>query len=161
MRTVRSPLSQAEALRRLALFGTDWHESKLPGDVRRRGIFGCTVLVSGHTFTLKLEPQGNGPHLEWYGDVRECDHAAGSELRLDWRLTPFSRVASMLLLALPGWALWTDGFGAAMSWGTFVGIGMGGAVAWRVWPQRVLCEDILEHVVGTPSDSSRLSAPAS
>ena len=143
-----SPLPPATVVDRLARYGKEWRESKIPPGLRSSGIYGCQVTVRSETFKLRLEPQGRGPQLVWTGQV--TPEAAGSRLNIRSEQTVGSR-ASVLAVLLFMAVLWWPTIQAG-EWG-FVIVGMlfmGGFVAvttaWRSNSQRAECEAVLGHV---------------
>jgi len=143
-----SPLPPATVVDRLASYGKEWRESKIPVGLRSSGIYGCQVTVRGDTFKLRLEPQGRGPQLVWTGQV--APEATGSRLNIRSEQTVGSR-ASVFAVLLFIAVLWWPAIRAG-EWG-FVLMGMlfmGGFVAlttaWRSTSQRAECEAVLAHV---------------
>ena len=151
---ITSRLSRPAVIERLTAFGKDWRESKLPESIRRRGIFGCAITVSGDTFDLKLEPQGRGPILAWHGTIvsERCDH--GVSIRLSWKLTTINILGYALLVALLIWIYRDVGIATTLVMAVFV-IGLAVLSAfWQADQQAPLCYDILDHVIGRAMDTS-------
>ena len=153
MRVIESPLGQDEVLERLAAFGKDWRESRLPESVRRRQIYECVIVVSGRTLTIKV---GGGfrarRYFVWLGEVRTKE-GGGSAVYLDWQFSPFGWVMCALPLIAYLWARWTHG-DDAMSYGLLVGVVVGATIAWEMAMQGSACEEILDHVIGMQSAAS-------
>ena len=146
---ITSALPQAVVLQRLAAFGKDWRESKLPESVRRRGTFGCAIVVSGETFKLELEPQRRGPNLVWQGTVVPRGDDRGSSIRVRWRLTRFNLLSYALFLLVLLWVFWLHGLALTLILGPIlVGAAVTGAF-WQADAQEPLCREILDHVVGS------------
>jgi hypothetical protein len=76
---VVSQLSPAVVLERLAQYGKEWRESKIPPSERNK-MYGCRITVQGAEFELELEPQGRGPFFIWRGAVVPVDGASGCRI---------------------------------------------------------------------------------
>lgn len=149
-----SPLPPADVLDRLARYGKEWRESKIPPAVRATGIYGCQVTVENDAFRLELEPQGRGPQLEWTGQV--VPEGTGSRLSIRSTQTRWSRgsaVAVVLFIAVVSWPTVRAGDFAFFIIGTsFMGGFIALTTAWRSNAQRADCQAILASVV-TPAAS--------
>jgi hypothetical protein len=151
---ITSRLSRPAVMERLAAFGKEWRESKLPESIRRRGIFGCAITVSGDTFDLKLEPQGRGPYLAWHGTVvsGQADH--GATIRVSWKLTTINILGYALFFVFLIWIYRDVGIAVTLVMAAFmIGVAVLSA-SWQAGQQAPLCYDILDHVVGRATDTS-------
>jgi hypothetical protein len=147
--TIVSPLSLRDLLSRLAAFGKEWRESKLPESVRKAGYFGCEITVEGATFTLSLEPQGRGPLLVWRGIAlsREAPEP-GSEVRLRWELTPMTIASYGIAVPFLAWVAWNDSLVGALFLGAGVLVISGLSAQWRADQQAAHCRAILTALIG-------------
>ena len=157
--SIHSASSTREVLHRLEVYGKDWHESKLPPEVRARGYFGCRIDVTPPTFKLRLEGQGRGPFLDWIGDVKPLKDTKGCEIRVDWRVAPVTWLALLPLLGFCIWIASTGALGFAVMAAVFYGIGIAVVVAIRSSAQLRWCDAIIRHVVAVPAGEP-LDAPA-
>lgn len=85
-------------LQQLARYGKDWHESRLPPEVRR-AYYQCVVKVQGSSFELRLGLQINDPDLSWRGSV-EADERGGSIVTAIPTVKPMSIMALFFGLAV-------------------------------------------------------------
>jgi hypothetical protein len=164
---VVSPLTPSDVLDRLARYGAEWRESKIPSKSRGE-FYGCRITVRGHEFELQLEPQPHGPVFVWRGDVVPDSSNGGSRLRARARQLWWSKVFSVCTLALLiGWSAWPELFGAGRSVdGAVFAIGstcfflilMLVFASGRAGSQRYVCEAIFAQVLGGTTDS-RAVAP--
>jgi hypothetical protein len=155
------PRPPADLLSALAAFGNEWRESKMPTEVRAGGTYGCHIAVSGSTFVLSLEPQGNGPQLAWHGIVRPLPNGAGSQVSLSVGHTTLSKISygAMFAAILVGWAV-PQFFGRDRTPGSMLFAVAGIAVmtvfvtwatAWRAKQQVSDCRAVLHHVGAAPN----------
>lgn len=153
-----SPLPPAAVLDRLASYGKEWRESKIPPALRASGIYGCQVAIQDDAFKLRLEPQGRGPQLVWTGRV--IPEAMGSRLDVRSAQTGWSRASAVAVLLFIVGVSWSSirvgDFGFLIMGMLFMGGFIAAATAWRSNAQRADCQAILAHVTG-----ARASIPAS
>jgi hypothetical protein len=62
---IESPYPIEDTVERLLAFGREWRESKIPPEVRRRGVFGCTVMIKGNDLYVDLVPRRQEPVMAW------------------------------------------------------------------------------------------------
>jgi len=162
-----SSLAPSDVLDRLARYGAEWRESKIPSKSRAE-FYGCRITVRGHEFELQLEPQPHGPVFVWRGDVVPSGSNGGSRLRARARQLWWSKVGSLGILALLiGWLGWPELFGAgrsmnaavtAISTACFFLIFMLLFASGRAGSQRYVCEAIFAQILEGSTDS-RAVAP--
>jgi hypothetical protein len=103
---VVSLLAPSEVLDRLARYGKEWRESKIPPSARGQ-FFGCRITVRGHEFELQLEPQGNRGVFIWRGQVVADSATGGSRIharaKLKWWYAIVSVIAVVFFIG------WWDG----------------------------------------------------
>src|SRR5690349_79996 len=103
--TIESPLPPRELLDRLAAFGTNWRESKMPASARSKGYHQCRTKVRETCFELELGPRGRGPGLIWCGWVQPI--TGGSRVEIVWKLTrgTFWTYAILSVIIVAVWAM--------------------------------------------------------
>jgi len=159
---VASHLSPSEVIERLARYGKEWRESKIPPNLRTQ-FFGCRIVVSGQQFELELEPQGRGPYFIWRGKVDSDNLSGGSRILMRARMKRwyaiYTLTASVLFFAwwaapqLFGSGSTVDGayfaiVGTSMMLIIGLAINAGGAER-----QRQACDAILVQILGGPGNT--------
>jgi len=152
---MRSPLPPAAVVDRLASYGREWRESKIPPTLRASGIYGCQITFQNGAFKLRLEPQGRGPQLVWTGRV--TPEATGSRLDVRSAQTGWSRASVFAVLlftvGLAGSMIRAGEFGLAILPMVFMTSFIAVVTAWRSNAQRADCQAILAHVAGASTTS--------
>jgi hypothetical protein len=158
---VLSLLAPSEVLDRLARYGKEWRESKIPPSARGK-FFGCRITVRGHEFELELEPQGNGGVFVWRGQVEADATNGGSRIHARATLKRWYAIISVIavVLFIVAW----DGpqlVGAERSVDRAVfaigGTCMMSIVAWAITAGRAAeqghaCEAIFAQILSTSAD---------
>lgn len=153
---VASPLPATEVLSRLAIYGHEWRESKIPQALRTR-YYTCRIDVRSDEFELELQPQGNGPIFIWLGGVT-ADASGGSRIRARARQKRWSLIFTLIFLtAFFGWWFYPQVFGEQRSADSAV-FAIGGAclfllfqaavTAGRAMEQGDACKVIFAHILG-------------
>jgi hypothetical protein len=158
---VASRLAPSEVLDRLARYGKEWRESKIPLSVRGR-FFSCRLSVRGQEFELEFEPQGKGGAFIWRGQVISDGVTGGSRIHARARLKRWYAITSVIVLGLfIGWWVAPQLFGTERSAdraviaieGTCVMLIMVLAVhAGRAAEQGYACEAIFAQILSTAGD---------
>ena len=98
-------LPPAQVLEQLARYGKDWHESRLPLEVRQAGFYRFPLKVQGTGFALQL-PHAKSPVILWRGSVVDAEDGAGSLVTAAAELDRISLFTIPITLAVgAGWAL--------------------------------------------------------
>ena len=98
-----SRLAPGEVLDRMARYGKEWRESKIPPSAHGR-FFACRIIVHGHEFELELEPNGG---VVWRGQVVANAISGGSRIQARAKLKRW--YAIFLVIAIVLFIGWFDG----------------------------------------------------
>ncbi len=144
-----TPLPPAEVLARLAAYGQEWRESKIPPTLRSAGIHTCKIAVENERFRLHLNRVGRDPSFVWIGKVAASGQ--GSRIDASWEVARESRIYNLALLGFLGIAWAWISFRAGAWWPPIIGLAfMSGAIAFSTASasrrQRGFCAAILTHV---------------
>lgn len=163
---VVSLLSQSEVLDRLARYGKEWRESKIPPKARNQ-FFGCRITVRAHEFELELQPQGRGPQFVWQGRVLSDDLTGGSRIHVRAQMKRWYAIFLLIVFAL--FFAWWDApqlIGAESSVDSAV-FAIGGTCmmlivvlaisAGLAEDQKQACNAIFAQILSTSADTRRVA----
>ena len=104
------PYPPAEMLRRLAEFGADWRESKIPTELRQAGILGAGVQIRDDQFTMTIRAARRSPNLELHGVVA-ANPDGGSRVSGAVQLSTANQVMRAAFVVIIGALVWgSSGF---------------------------------------------------
>ena len=66
---IESRLSPEDLTNRIGAFAKEWRESKIPSELRRKGVLGCEGSTHGRSFVLRLQSSRNDWGLDCTGTV--------------------------------------------------------------------------------------------
>lgn len=102
-----------EVLRRLGEFGADWHESKIPAELRDAGILGAAVEIQGPQFTMTVRAARRSPNLQLNGVV-SATAGGGSRVTGALQLSTANQVLRVGGICVIGGLVWWS-FGLLMA----------------------------------------------